>query len=84
MTRRCRSQGQDGPMAYLDDHYREMAKWTHHRLDTARLRAEGEQRRALADSTNHCSATRQLIAMDSNADSNGTQYGRVHRRPLVF
>lgn len=40
-------------MAYRDGHYRETAKWEHHRLDNARRCSEGEQRRALADSMNH-------------------------------
>jgi hypothetical protein len=45
-------------MAYLDHHYREMAKWAHQRLDNARRQAEEEQRQALADSTNHRAAVR--------------------------
>ena len=43
-------------MTYPDDHFREMAKWAHHRLETARRRAEEEQRHALADLTNHPAA----------------------------
>ena len=36
-------------MAYLDHHYREMAKWAHQRLENGRRQAEEEQRRAIAD-----------------------------------
>ena len=68
-------------MAYADDHYREMAKWAHHRLATARRRAEEEQRHALADSTNHPAAQAATGRRDSNVDSNGTQFRGVHRRP---
>lgn len=49
MTTQCRSQSEDGPITFHDGHEREMAKWAHHRLDSARRRAEGEQRHALAD-----------------------------------
>jgi hypothetical protein len=44
-------------MAYADDHYREMAKWAHHRLATARRRAEEEQHLGRFDES-PCSASR--------------------------
>jgi hypothetical protein len=40
--------GQNGLMTYADGHEREVAKWAHHRLNTARRRAEDTQRQALS------------------------------------
>jgi hypothetical protein len=36
-------------MTYPDDSHREMAKWAHYRLVTARRQAEDAQRQALAE-----------------------------------
>ncbi|HEX3286416.1 MAG TPA: hypothetical protein VHT50_17645 [Mycobacterium sp.] len=36
-------------MEYLDDHDREMAKWSHHRVTTASHEAEEAQRQALSE-----------------------------------
>jgi hypothetical protein len=36
-------------MTYADGHEREVAKWAHHRLNTARRRAEDTQRQALSN-----------------------------------
>ena len=42
-------------MTYADGDDREMAKWAHHRFNTARRRAEDAQRHALSEDASACS-----------------------------
>jgi len=46
---------ENGLMIYRDGQRREMAKWAHHRLNTARQQAEDAQRHALSEGASACS-----------------------------